>query len=69
MMSVSEAAAAIGGGVRGADATFASVGSDSRSLHGGELFVALRGERFDGHAFIAAAKHSGLVRRCARRGR
>ena len=61
MMKVREAAAAIGGNVQGADATFASVSSDSRSLRGGELFVALRGERFDGHQFIAAARQSGAA--------
>jgi UDP-N-acetylmuramoyl-tripeptide--D-alanyl-D-alanine ligase len=61
MMSVREAAAAIGATALGADAAFASVGSDSRSLRGGELFIALRGERFDGHEFIAAAKQSGAA--------
>ncbi len=61
MMKVSEAAAAIGASMRGADATFDSVGSDSRSLRGGELFVALRGERFDGHAFVATAKERGAA--------
>jgi UDP-N-acetylmuramoyl-tripeptide--D-alanyl-D-alanine ligase len=60
-MSVKEAAAAIGAAVRGADATFASVGSDTRSLRGGELFVALRGPHFDGHEFIAAAKQRGAA--------
>jgi UDP-N-acetylmuramoyl-tripeptide--D-alanyl-D-alanine ligase len=61
MMRVSEAAAAIGATMRGADASFDSVGSDTRSLRGGELFVALRGERFDGHRFVAAARDSGAA--------
>ena len=61
MMKVSEAAAAIGATMRGADATFDSVGSDSRRLRGAELFVALRGERFDGHAFVATAKERGAA--------
>jgi UDP-N-acetylmuramoyl-tripeptide--D-alanyl-D-alanine ligase len=60
-MRVSEAAGAIGATMSGADATFASVGTDTRSLRGGELFVALRGERFDGHEFIAVAKQRGAA--------
>ena len=28
---------------------------DSRSLRRGDLFVAIRGDRFDGHAFVADA--------------
>ena len=35
------------GGVR-----FAGICTDSRRLQAGQLFVALRGERFDGHAFL-----------------
>ncbi|MEM1032591.1 MAG: UDP-N-acetylmuramoyl-tripeptide--D-alanyl-D-alanine ligase [Myxococcota bacterium] len=34
---------------------FCGVGTDSRRLRPGEIFVALRGERHDGHAFVAAA--------------
>jgi UDP-N-acetylmuramoyl-tripeptide--D-alanyl-D-alanine ligase len=37
------------------------VHTDSRSLQPGDLFVALRGERFDGNAFIAQAKTEGAV--------
>jgi UDP-N-acetylmuramoyl-tripeptide--D-alanyl-D-alanine ligase len=34
---------------------------DSRSIRAGEFFVALRGERFDGHAFLAAVKDAGAA--------
>jgi UDP-N-acetylmuramoyl-tripeptide--D-alanyl-D-alanine ligase len=61
MMKLGEAAAALGATLRGADTTFDSVGSDSRALRGGELFVALRGERFDGHQFVAMARQHGAV--------
>ena len=37
------------------------VHTDSRSLQAGDLFVALRGERFDGNGFIAQAKAQGAV--------
>ncbi len=37
------------------------VSIDSRSLVPGDLFVALRGERFDGHDFVAAAFAAGAT--------
>ncbi|ENO85739.1 UDP-N-acetylmuramoyl-tripeptide--D-alanyl-D-alanine ligase [Thauera linaloolentis] len=40
---------------------FGSVGTDSRALAPGQLFVALRGERFDGHHFVAAAAEAGAA--------
>jgi UDP-N-acetylmuramoyl-tripeptide--D-alanyl-D-alanine ligase len=55
MMRLSEAARAIGGELRGEDRAFESVGSDTRTLAARALFVALKGERFDGHAFLAQA--------------
>lgn len=38
-----------------------AVGTDSRSLPPGCLFVALRGDRFDGHAFVETAVQNGAV--------
>ncbi len=35
--------------------------TDSRSLEAGDLFVALRGDRFDGHGFVAEAARLGAV--------
>ncbi len=35
--------------------------SDSRKVQPGELFLALRGERVDGHDYIASAKEKGAV--------
>ncbi len=37
------------------------VSTDSRRLQSGELFVALRGEHFDGHRFAAAALQQGAA--------
>jgi UDP-N-acetylmuramoyl-tripeptide--D-alanyl-D-alanine ligase len=45
----------------GRDVIFNAVASDSRRLQGGELFVALQGPRFDGHAFLADAAEAGAV--------
>jgi UDP-N-acetylmuramoyl-tripeptide--D-alanyl-D-alanine ligase len=61
MMRLDEAAQLLGARRAGVDAGFSAVSTDSRSLRGGELFVALRGERFDGHAFLAAAKAAGAA--------
>ncbi len=61
MMSTHEAARMTGGRTLGADVRFDSVSSDTRTLVPGALFVALRGERFDGHAFIKAARERGAA--------
>src|SRR5712691_7341866 len=37
------------------------ISTDSRTLKRGELFVALRGENFDGHKFVAAADKAGAA--------
>jgi UDP-N-acetylmuramoyl-tripeptide--D-alanyl-D-alanine ligase len=58
---LSEVAAATGGRLAGADAAFAGVSTDSRTIERGQLFFALRGERFDGHAWVAAALARGAA--------
>lgn len=40
---------------------YAGVTTDSRAVEEGELFVALRGERFDGHDFVADAVAAGAA--------
>lgn len=44
------------------------VHTDSRSLQAGDLFVALKGERFDAHAFLAQAKAAGALAAIAEHG-
>jgi len=44
------------------------VHSDTRSLQPGDLFVALKGERFDAHTFLREAKAAGAVAAIAERG-
>ncbi|MEP7057877.1 MAG: UDP-N-acetylmuramoyl-tripeptide--D-alanyl-D-alanine ligase [Caldimonas sp.] len=46
----------------------ARVHTDTRTLQPGDLFVALKGERFDAHDFLAQAKASGAVAAIAERG-
>jgi UDP-N-acetylmuramoyl-tripeptide--D-alanyl-D-alanine ligase len=61
MMSLAEAADAVAGRMSGAQVSFSGVGTDTRSLASGDLFIALRGERFDGHAFLAVAAAAGAA--------
>jgi len=61
VMRLAEAVQLLGARRVGADTGFSAVSTDSRSLAGGELFVALRGERFDGHAFLGAARAAGAA--------
>jgi len=37
------------------------ISTDSRAIHPGDLFVALKGERFDGHDFVPAVLASGAA--------
>lgn len=43
------------------DRPIGEVSTDSRSLQPGDLFVALRGERFDGHRFLAQVQAQGAI--------
>lgn len=55
-MSLSEVAYAVNGKLRGNDTEIEGVTTDTRTLAAGDLFVALRGPQFDGHAFIDQAR-------------
>ena len=59
MMDLDEAARAVAGKVHGAPVHFSGVTTDSRAVNAGELFVALSGERFDGHEYVAEAFQRG----------
>ena len=37
------------------DWTADGISTDTRTIHPGDLFVPLKGERFDGHAYVAQA--------------
>jgi UDP-N-acetylmuramoyl-tripeptide--D-alanyl-D-alanine ligase len=56
-----DALAATGGKAEGGDWRAAGVSIDSRSVAGGDLFVALPGPKFDGHDFVAAALAGGAA--------
>ena len=59
--TLQEAAAALGLPQMQAQATLADVCTDTRKIQPGSLFVCLRGERFDGHAFASQAAKLGAA--------
>ena len=58
---LSQIASAVRGTLRGPDAVVSSVETDSRAVAPGSLFVAIEGERADGHAFVEDAFARGAV--------
>jgi UDP-N-acetylmuramoyl-tripeptide--D-alanyl-D-alanine ligase len=44
-----------------ADISFKGISTDTRTLQPGDLFIALRGDNFDGHNFVAEAQQRGAV--------
>ncbi|MDD5390544.1 MAG: UDP-N-acetylmuramoyl-tripeptide--D-alanyl-D-alanine ligase [Gallionellaceae bacterium] len=60
-MHLHEAAQALNASAVGADVALGAVSSDTRDLPPGCLYVALKGPRFDGHAFAAKALESGAA--------
>ena len=48
-----------GGQLHGEDTVVDAIGNDSRAMRPGSLYLALRGERFDGHDFAASALANG----------
>lgn len=54
-MLLSQMAHAIGAEFYGQDQSIQGFSTDTRSLKKGDVFVALRGERFDGHAYLSEA--------------
>lgn len=58
-VNLSQIAGWVEGRHLGADVTIEAVGTDTRSLAPGALFVALRGENFDAHDLVAQAEAAG----------
>src|SRR5205823_2981993 len=61
MMDTATAARAIDGVLRGPNALFTGVSTDSRSLVPGDLFFAVKGDTFDGHDFVSQAFERGAA--------
>ena len=62
-LTAGSVAAAISGRIESGNASLpiGPVSIDSRTVAAGELFIAIRGERFDGHRFVASALERGAI--------
>lgn len=52
---------AAGGRLDGFDGPVSGISIDTRTLHPGDAYFAIRGDRFDGHAFVDAAYKAGAA--------
>lgn len=59
--SLADIARWTGGRLEGFDVRIDALSTDTRTLTAGALFVALRGEHHDAHAFVAQARDAGAV--------
>lgn len=59
--TLSDFARACGGELIGPDRAYSGVSSDTRTIKPGELFVALRGPRFNANEFVGAAEKAGAA--------
>ena len=60
-LTLSETASILGAVLVGDDARYSGLCTDSRKVPAGSLFVAIEGERFDGHDFVDAAAEQGAL--------
>lgn len=60
-LKLSEIANIVNARVQGADVTIDTVSTDSRTLSGAALFIALKGAKFDGNRFLAEVAEKGAV--------
>ena len=61
MMPLSILADVLKTSLTGRDAVFTGVCHDTRTLAAGDLYVAIKGEHFDGHSFLAEAIRAGAA--------
>lgn len=60
-MKLTKIAAILSTRLIGSDCEFTTININSRTLKSGELFIAIKGENFDGHDFVAQAKQAGAI--------
>ena len=63
VLSLEEVVMAVGGRIvcAGSNTRVERISTDSRNVQKGDLFFALKGERFDGHQYVVQARHAGAV--------
>ncbi|HSN23674.1 MAG TPA: UDP-N-acetylmuramoyl-tripeptide--D-alanyl-D-alanine ligase, partial [Methylomicrobium sp.] len=67
-MRLTECAKLLQGKLTGEDKAFSSVSIDTRTLQAGDLYVAIKGERFDGNDFVDQASERGALAAVVRPG-
>lgn len=60
-MMLSECAKAVHGDLIGEDIAISSVSIDTRAIQPGQMYIAIKGENFDGNAFVAQAIQAGAT--------
>ena len=60
-MMLSEIAKATNGSHVGADVEIASASIDTRAIQAGDLYVAIKGEQYDGNEFVNKAEQAGAI--------
>lgn len=60
-MLLSEIARAVHGHLSGPDIAIRSVSIDTRTLQPGQLYIAIKGDNFDGNAFVPLAEQAGAA--------
>lgn len=60
-LSVKDITAAVNGRLIGESRNVTSVSTDTRKISTGSLFIALKGDRFDGHDYIPVASQNGAA--------
>ncbi len=61
LWTVDEIVSATGGSVRSKPGDASGISIDSRTVEPGDLFIAIKGDQFDGHAFVDAALEAGAA--------
>lgn len=61
MMTLSKATEILNGTLIGNDLEFSDVSTDTRSIKNGNLYIALKGDFFDGHDYIEQAQQAGAI--------
>jgi len=61
MLDLTTAAQAVGASLKGNNVRFERVTTDSRNVRAGDLFVGIRGEKFDGRMFASQALAAGAA--------
>ncbi len=58
-MKLSDCAQSVQGQFEGVDLEISSISIDTRSIKQGDLYIAIKGTNFDGHAFVEQAEQAG----------